>query len=100
MFPMPLAAPEPTIESLYKDYPTARTGGGTPYINLTDDYIAYLSFVNAEMLNRGNLLCFDYAIRNLPSQNPIVEIGSFCGLSTALRAYFQWASGAMRRRSY
>jgi hypothetical protein len=91
---MSLAAPEISVEGLYKDYPTARTGGGTPYINLTDDYIAYLSFANAGMLNRGNLLCFDYAIRNLPSNNPIVEIGSFCGLSTNLLAYFKRRHGA------
>jgi hypothetical protein len=87
---MSLAAPELSVEALYKDFPTARTSGGTPYINLTDDYIAYLSFVNAGMLNRGNLLCFDYAIRNLPSTcGAIVEIGSFCGLSTNLLAYFK-----------
>ena len=88
-----MLATEPSIEELYKDYPTARTGSGIPYINLTDDYIAYLGFANAGMLNRGNLLCFDYAIRNLPSQNPIVEIGSFCGLSTNLLAYFKRRHG-------
>jgi hypothetical protein len=32
------------------------------------------------MLNKGNLLCFDWVMRNLPSKNPIIEIGSFCGL--------------------
>ena len=46
------------------------------------------------MLNKGNLLCFDYAIRNLPSKNPIVEIGSFCGLSTNLLSHFQRKHGA------
>ncbi len=34
------------------------------------------------MLETGNLYCFDYAIKNLPTDNPIIEIGSFCGLST------------------
>jgi Methyltransferase domain len=86
---MILADIEQPIAELYKDYPIGRTGSGIEYINLTDSYIAFLSFVNAGMLNKGNLMCFDYAIRNLPSNNPIVEIGSFCGLSTNLLAYFK-----------
>jgi hypothetical protein len=32
-------------------------------------------------------------MRNLPSQNPIVEIGSFCGLSTNLLSYFRQKHG-------
>ena len=83
----------PSVAELYKDFPTARTGGGISYIDLTNDYIAYLSFVNAGMLNKGNLLCFDHAMRNLPSGNPIVEIGSFCGLSTNLLCYFRQKHG-------
>jgi hypothetical protein len=81
------------IVDLYKDYPLGRTGGGIPFIDLTNAYTAYLSFVNAGMLNKGNLLCFDYAMRNLPSKNPIVEIGSFCGLSTNLLTYFRHKHG-------
>jgi hypothetical protein len=88
---------EPLMDELYKDYPTARTGGGISYTDLTNDYIAYLSFVNAGMLNKGNLLCFDYAIRNLPSNNPMVEIGSFCGLSTNLLSYFRRKYGKTNR---
>lgn len=84
---------ESPITDLYARFPVARTSGGTPYINLTDDYIAYLSFVNAGMLNKGNLLCFDYALSHLPSTNPIVEIGSFCGLSTNLLGYFKQRHG-------
>src|SRR4051794_16230746 len=92
---MTIAAPavEPSIAELYKLFPTARTAGGTTYINLTDDYIAYLGFANAGMLNKGNLLCLDYALRNLPSTNPIIEVGSFCGLSTNLIAYFKQRHG-------
>jgi hypothetical protein len=85
------------VAELYKDFPTARTGGGIVYTDLTNDYIAYLTFVNAGMLNKGNLLCFDYAIRNLPSNNPIVEIGSFCGLSTNLLSYFLQKHGKTNR---
>jgi hypothetical protein len=47
-----------------------------------DEFIDWLSFANAGMLNKGNLYCFELAISNLPSDAPILEIGSFCGLST------------------
>jgi predicted O-methyltransferase YrrM len=77
-----------SIQELYKHFPTARTGSGIPYVDLSNGFTNWLSFVNAGMLNKGNLLCFDYAMRHLPSQHPIVEIGSFCGLSTNLLTYF------------
>ena len=82
------------IKTIYKEFPIGRTRGGTEFINLMDDYLAYLSFANAGMLNQGNLLCFDYAIRNLPSENPMIEIGSFCGLSTNTMTYFKRKHGA------
>lgn len=53
-------------------------------IDISDDYVNWLCYANAGMLHRGNLYCFDYAIRNLPSEAPIVEVGSFCGLSANL----------------
>ena len=46
------------------------------------EYITWLSFANAGMLERGNVDAFDFVIQNLPSLAPMVEIGSFCGLST------------------
>lgn len=64
------------------------TSGEAP-IDITDDYVQWLCFANAGMLSRGNLYCFDYAIRNLPSGAPIVEIGSFCGLSANLLTYYK-----------
>jgi hypothetical protein len=54
-----------------------------------DEYVEWLCFANAGMLDRGNLYCFDYAIRNLPSSAPLIEIGSFCGLSTNLITYYK-----------
>ena len=81
------------LRALYPDAPTRRTAGGTEYLDLTDEFISWLSFANAGMLNRGNLLCFDYAIRHLPGDAPMVEIGSFCGLSTNLIAYFKHRHG-------
>ena len=52
------------------------------------DYLNWLTYANAGMLDRGNLYCFEYAIKNLPSNNPIIEIGSFCGLSTNIISFY------------
>ena len=54
---------------------------------LSDEYINWLTFANAGMLNKGNEFCMDYAIKNIPSSNPVLEIGSFCGLSTNVITY-------------
>lgn len=54
-----------------------------------DDFIKKLCYANAGMLNIGNILCFDYAISHLPSNSPIIEIGSFCGLSANVITYLK-----------
>ena len=67
----------------------AHSIGSKPIKKATDDeFISWIRFANAGMLNEGNLYCFEYAVENLPSENPIVEIGSFCGLSTNLINFF------------
>jgi len=86
-----------TIADLYRDFPIARTGSGLEFINIIDDYVAYLAFANAGMLNKGNLLCLDYALSHLASSNPLVEIGSFAGLSTNLIAYYKRRHGVSNR---
>jgi hypothetical protein len=48
---------------------------------INDEYISWLMFANAGMMEKGNLYSIDYAIAHLPSTAPILEIGSFCGLS-------------------
>ena len=53
-----------------------------------DEYLTWLRFANAGMLNPGNVYAMKYAIENLPTNDPIVEIGSFCGLSTNVLSYF------------
>jgi hypothetical protein len=58
------------------------------------EYLSWLAFANAGMLVRGNADCFDYAVRNLPSAAPMVEIGSFCGLSTNVLTYLKRKHGA------
>ena len=55
--------------------------------SIQDEYIDWLSFANAGMLHKGNVFCMDYAIKYLPSNNPVLEIGSFCGLSTNVITY-------------
>jgi Methyltransferase domain len=61
-----------------------------PYKNITDDYIIALTIANsgAGMLPKENLYCFDYAIKNLPTNDPVLEIGSFAGLSTNAIIYY------------
>ncbi len=54
----------------------------------SSDFITWLGFANAGMLDKGNIYCFEYAIEHLPSDSPIIEIGSFCGLSTNTINYY------------
>lgn len=62
-------------------------------IDISDEYVNWLCFANAGMLQRGNLYCFDYALKRLPSSAPLVEIGSFCGLSASLLTYYKRRHG-------
>jgi hypothetical protein len=45
------------------------------------EFITWLTFANAGMLQDGDIGSMEYAIKNLPTGNPVIEIGSFCGLS-------------------
>ena len=58
-----------------------------------DSTIDWVSYANAGMLENGNHYCFDYAVRNLPSDAPLLEVGSFCGLSTNFLAYYRLKHG-------
>lgn len=62
-------------------------------IDLSDAYTNWLRTMNAGMLHRGNLYCFDYAVRNMPAGGRIVEIGSFCGLSANAITYYKRKAG-------
>ena len=64
-----------------------------PIVYLEDEFVTQLCYINAGILERGNLYSFDYAIRNLPSAAPILEIGSYCGLSANLLTYFKKKHG-------
>lgn len=64
---------------------------------LDDEFLAWLRFANAGMLEPGNAYCMDIAIRDLPSDAPILEIGCFCGLSTNVMCYLLRKHGKNNR---
>ena len=64
---------------------------------VSDNFIKWLFRANPGMFEEGNLWCFDYAIANLPSDAPIVEVGPFCGLSTNLMTYFKLKHSAKNK---
>jgi hypothetical protein len=66
-------------------------------ISNEDEYVKWLCFANAGMLDRGNLHLIDMAMKQLPSQAPILEIGSFCGLSANMLTHFKRKHGAKNR---
>jgi len=51
-------------------------------------YLNWMSFANAGMLHAGHRFLIDLAISRLPSDDPVLEIGAFCGLSTNVLVYF------------
>jgi Methyltransferase domain len=66
-------------------------------VDITNNDVRWIQYANAGMLNPGNLYCFDYAIKNLPDEAPILEIGSFCGLSANVLTYYKKANGRGNR---
>lgn len=59
------------------------------------DYMNWLNYANAGMICRGNVQCFDHAVQNLPSEAPMIEIGSFCGLSTNVLTHLKDKHGRL-----
>lgn len=59
---------------------------------LRDEYIDWLILANAGMQHPGNVYLFDLAMRSAPSA-PMLEIGSFCGLSTNIVQYLKRKHG-------
>lgn len=53
-----------------------------------DLFLNWLQFANEGMLNKGNIYCIEYAVNHLPSNSPVIEIGSFCGLSTNVISHY------------
>jgi hypothetical protein len=65
--------------------------------DITDDYVRWLCFANAGMVDRGNLYLMDCALSRIKTQSPILEIGSFCGLSANLLTHFKRKHGVRNR---
>ena len=61
-------------------------------VRLDDEYIPWLLLANAGMQVEGNPYLFDLAIRTAP-EAPMLEIGSFCGLSTNIIQYLKRKHG-------
>lgn len=76
-----------TISNIYTRKTSSRV------IDIFDEYTNWLTAANPGMLTRGNLYCMDYAIKNIPNNAPIVEIGSFGGLSANLITYYKRIHG-------
>lgn len=69
-----------------------------PPIDISDESVNWICFANAGILDRGNLYSFDFALRNLPpDEGAILEIGSFCGLSTNLINHYRMKHGITNR---
>ena len=66
----------------------ARKLSGQKFIDLADEFTDWVQLAHAGLLHPGNLYCFDYAVRNLPGDAPVLEIGSFCGLSANIITYY------------
>lgn len=62
-------------------------------IEVTDDFVKWLCFANAGMLDPGNRYLMDYALSRLRSDAPLLEIGTFCGLSANLLTHYKRKHG-------
>jgi hypothetical protein len=75
-------------------YKTAMVVDSQQQVKLVgDEYLDWLSYANSGMLAPGNRYLIEYAIKHLPSAAPILEIGSFCGLSTNVITHFKRKHG-------
>ena len=54
-----------------------------------DEFLKWISFAIPGMTGGRNIESMGYAIKSLPSNSPIIEIGSFCGLSTIIISHFK-----------
>ena len=58
-------------------------------INIYDPFVNIVKTCVPGWLDQGHLYCFDYAIKNLKSDAPIIEIGAYCGLSTCVISHYK-----------
>ena len=60
---------------------------GTGYTDASDEFLNWLLCSNPGMQHKGNIFCFEEAIRNLPANAPLLELGAFAGLSANIMTY-------------
>lgn len=53
----------------------------------TNEFLMWVRFAVPGMLEQGNIAAMKYALANMDPSKPILEIGSFCGLSTVVMTY-------------
>lgn len=53
-----------------------------------EEFVAWLRFAVPGMTAEGNERAFEFVASNLNDNSPVVEIGSFCGLSTILLGHY------------
>jgi hypothetical protein len=73
--------------------PTRPDGRPVSIIEISDDFAERLFHDHADTMHRGNLHCIDHAIQNLPTDDPLLEIGSGGGLCTNLLVHFKQQNG-------
>jgi hypothetical protein len=64
-----------------------------PVKHQPDPHIERILNANSGMFNMGHIYCADYAMKHLPSDAPMLEIGSFAGLSTNIWTYLKHKNG-------
>src|SRR5262249_43800743 len=61
------------------------------------EFFAWITYAVAGMTHPGNFYGFDYAISRLPSANPVLEIGTWCGRSAIALSYLLDVHGRSNR---
>ena len=77
-------------------------GSVPPAVSLTssgpaDHHLRWIISSCAGWLEPGNIECFQHALQNLPGDAPILEIGSFCGLSANVLTHIKRKLGLANR---
>lgn len=74
------------ISCLRVDYPPSNFDNSDRNVQ-SDRYIRWICYILGGFLSPGNIRAFDYAVRYMPAEGAVVEIGSLFGLSTNIISY-------------
>lgn len=73
--------------------PAAQSIGPVTLPSGWDEYLLWLSFAVPGMLAKGNVNGIAHALQHMPAGGAVLEIGSFCGLSTCVLAHLRQTHG-------